>query len=98
MNYNLVLSLLFGLGTFIFINLFFNVQFFSSIDNFFINIGETIVDYIGNYNTKRYIERLKKEKIVTPRENIFVKYNRLVESLIMDFNLPLTLEGFNSIM
>lgn len=41
---------------------------------------------------------MKREKIVLEKENLFAKYNRLVESLISDFNLPLTLESFTSLL
>lgn len=59
---------------------------------------DTLAEYLGRYNTKRYVERIKKERIVKRKENIYAKYNRLVEGLILDFNLPLTLESFTSLL
>jgi len=96
MNIDGVLALTIGVMVFIFVNIFFNIRFFEGLRMFFINLFEGILDGIGRYNTKRYIERRKKEAIVVSKENIISKYNRFVENLIIDFELPLTLESFTS--
>ncbi len=98
MNTTLIISMSLGVVTFLTINVIFELRFFRGIGDFFLNIFETIIDYIGDYNTKRYIQRVKREKIVKQKENVFAKYNRLVEQLIIDFNLPLTLESFTSLL
>lgn len=98
MNATLTISILLGVSTFLTLNVIFDIRFFAGIGKFFLDMFETIVDYIGDYNTKRYIERIKREKIVKQKENIFAKYNRLVEQLIIDFNMPLTLESFTSLL
>jgi len=98
MNTALIISLLMGVAAFILVNTMFQVQFFKGTASFFLDMLNTLAEHLGKYNTKRYIERVKKERIVKQKENIFAKYNRLVEGLILDFNMPLTLESFNSLL
>lgn len=98
MDYKLIISLLFGITSFLLINIIFDLKIFQGILEYFIKMVEIIVDHIGNYNTKRYIERVKKDKIIRYNENVIAKYNRIVENLILDFNLPLTLESFNTLL
>lgn len=98
MNLALIVSLALGATTFIFMLLFFDIKIFDDLYKLIMDISTTLVDYVQDYNKKRYIERMKREKIVLEKENLFAKYNRLVESLISDFNLPLTLESFTSLL
>ncbi len=51
---------------------------------------------IASYNTRKAIERLKRNKIQKGRRNIITRYNSLAEELIEDYKLPITLEGFNT--
>lgn len=92
------ISLSLGIATFIFFILFFDIKIFDDVYKAIIDISTTILDYVQDYNKKRYIERMKREKIVLEKENLIAKYNRLVEGLIMDFNMPLTLESFTSLL
>lgn len=98
MNLALIVSLALGVTTFIFMLLFFDIKIFDDLYKVIMDISTTLVDYVQDYNKKRYIERMKREKIVLEKENLFAKYNRLVESIISDFNLPLTLESFTSLL
>ncbi|WP_195571402.1 hypothetical protein [Paenibacillus sp. 1001270B_150601_E10] len=98
MNTALIVSLLLGLAAFICFNIMFNVRFFSGTLRFFLDIADTLAEHLGRYNTKRYVDRIKRERIVVPKENIYAKYNRLIEGLILDFNMPFTLESFTSIL
>lgn len=98
MSTNLAISLGLGLAAFIVINAIFEVRFFQGTGRFFLNILDTLAEHLGRYNTKRYVERVKRERIVKRKENIYAKYNRLVEGLILDFNLPFTLESFTSLL
>lgn len=98
MNTILILSIGLGISVFIVVNIVFEVKFFQGSAKFCLDILDTLAEHLGKYNTKRYVERMKKERIVYQKENIFAKYNRLVEGLILDFNLPLTLESFTSIL
>ncbi len=98
MNIALGTSLILGVVAFFFCILFFDIKIFDGFYKIVMDIGTTILDYIQDFNKKRYIERMKREKIVLEKENLFAKYNRLVEGLIMDFNMPLTLESFTSLL
>lgn len=98
MNQTFVISLFFGLVAFIFINVFFEIRFFEGLFSFCIDVIDTFAEYLGKYNTKRYVERIKRERIHIRKENVFAKYNRLIEGIILDFNMPFTLESFTSIL
>lgn len=98
MNTVWITSLSLGIMTFVFCVLFFDIKIFNDLYKMVMDIATTILDYIQDYNKKRYVERIKREKIVLEKENLFAKYNRLVENLILDFNMPLTLESFTSLL
>ena len=78
----LIISLTLGVVAFLAFNAVFEVRFFEGISKFLLDIVDTLAEYLGKYNTKRYVERIKRERIVKQKENIFAKYNRLVEGLI----------------
>ncbi len=96
MNQDVLLALAIGVMAFISINIFFNIRFFEGVRTFFLNLLDDLLDGVNKYNTKKYIERRKKETIVKSKENLISKYNSLVENAIIDFHLPLTLESFTS--
>ena len=98
MNTALAISLALGLATFVLFNAVFEVRFFGGTARFILDTVDTLAEHLGKYNTSRYIERLKRERIIKRKENIYAKYNRLVEELILDFNMPLTLESFTSLL
>jgi hypothetical protein len=98
MNWTLLLSLLLGISAFALFNTIFEVRFFQGTSRFVFELLDTLAEHLGRYNTKRYIARIKRERIVKQKENVFAKYNRLVEGLILDFHLPLTLESFTSLL
>lgn len=98
MNTAFIVSLLISGTTFIIISLCLDIRIFEEVYHGIIDMLITLTDYIGAYNNKRYIERVKKQKIVLQKENIFLKYNKFVESLISDLNMPLTLESFTSLL
>ncbi len=98
MDTNLIFSLLIGFGVFITFNSIFEIHFVKDAVDRIIDIMDTLAEHLGRYNTKRYIDRIKKDRIVKQKNNIILKYNRLVEGLIIDFNLPVTLESFTSIL
>lgn len=98
MNDFLYISAAIGLIVFLCLNTVLDLHIFKDIYKFILDAIETIVDYIGKYNVKRHIERMRREKLVITKETPIVKYNRLVESLIFEMNLPLTLESFNTLV
>ncbi|NMB34516.1 MAG: hypothetical protein GX992_09890 [Clostridium sp.] len=53
---------------------------------------------LAKINTAKTAERIKRKRIEKEKKNLLSRYNNLVENLIDDYNLPLTLEGFNSVL
>ncbi|WP_010248664.1 hypothetical protein [Acetivibrio cellulolyticus] len=94
MNLNLLFSLGLGIVVLIVLNIVMDLQMANYIK--YAVIG--MVDGLANRNTKAYVKRVRRSKIVKQKESIVTRYNSIVENLIFDFNLPLTLEGFNSLI
>ena len=92
MDLNLLFSLGVGLVALLALNIIMDLQMASYIKYAFIGM----VDGLANRNTRAYVKRVRKSKIVRQKESLITKYNNMVENLIFDFNMPLTLEGFNS--
>lgn len=51
---------------------------------------------IALHNTEKTLDKLRTRKVESRKESIITKYCDLAEGLIYDYNLPLTLEGFNT--
>lgn len=98
MNTTLVISFGLAIVAFILINVFFEIKFFDGLLSGIINRFGHVLDKIGSYNTDKYIERRKKQRIIKEKEGFVSKYNNLVEGLISDLSLPLTLESFTSLL
>jgi hypothetical protein len=98
MKLELIISVLIGISIFVSLNAILGTRFLKDTGRFFLDLIDTLAEHLGKYNTKRYVERVKKERIVRQKENVFYRYNRLVEGLIMDYNMPLTLESFTSML
>lgn len=98
MSTAVIVSLSVAVAAFILINVFWNVKFFSGMLEGILNRFGHLLDKIGEYNTRKYIERKKKQSIQKPKEGLITKYNALVENLINDLKLPLTLESFTSLL
>jgi hypothetical protein len=90
------LALAIGVMTFIAINVLFNVRFFAGAREFFLQIFEDLLEGVGKRNAQRYVARRKKEAILKNKENFISKYNTVVETAIINFNWPLTLESVTS--
>ena len=59
---------------------------------------ESLWGRLEQYNRKRRTERIKRENIVRRKEDIAVKYNRLVEDFLKSFNLGIPLETATSLI
>jgi len=73
--------------------------------NFFADMmtfsADTLASLWGNlekYNRKRRSERIKRDNIVRRQEDIFVKYNRLIDNFLKSYNLSIPLETATSII
>jgi hypothetical protein len=53
---------------------------------------------LESYNRKRRTERIKRENIVRRKEDMAVRYNRLVEEFLKSFNLGIPLETATSLI
>ncbi|NLD50790.1 MAG: hypothetical protein GX660_26920 [Clostridiaceae bacterium] len=53
---------------------------------------------LAKINTKKTTERIKRKRIEKEKKGIISRYNNMVENLIEDYHLPLTLEGFNTVL
>lgn len=98
MNTQIIISVILGITVFSFVNSVLEINYFKGLSSFFLDTIDTIAEHLGKYNTKRLIKRIKHDRIVLQKENIYAKYNRFIEGMIYDFNLPLTLESFTSLM
>lgn len=94
MDLNLVFSLILGVVVLAALNIILELNMLSYLKYAVI----VLVDGLAARNTKAYVQRVRRNKIVKQKESIITRYNSLVENLIFDFNLPLTLEGFNSLI
>ena len=98
MNTTLIMSFGIAVVFFVLVNVFFDVKFFNGILDAILKRFGNVLDGIGKYNTEKYIERRKKQRIIKPKEGIVSKYNNLVEGLISDLQLPLSLESFTTLL
>lgn len=96
MNTEIKLALIIGIMFFASINILFNIRVFEGSRKFFLTVLGDLLEGVGKRNAERYIARRKKEAIVKNKENLVSKYNTAVESAIIDFGWPLTLESFTS--
>jgi hypothetical protein len=55
MNTTLIISITLGIAAFALFNTIFDVQFFSGVGVFFLDLIDTFAEYLGKYNTKRYV-------------------------------------------
>jgi len=96
MGHEVLIALALGIMLFIFINVFFDIRFFEGIRVFALDIFYHLLEGVGKSNAQRYIARRRKEAITKSKENLISKYNNTVETAIIEFNWPLTLESFTS--
>jgi len=96
----LIISIFIGAAIFNVLNSLFELDTIKSVKDFFVSMFDEMAENLGQYNFKRRTSRLKRENIVAQKENVFIKYNRLVENILYDFNLDkqLTLESFTSLL
>ena len=97
---NLIISFFLGAAVLGILNAAMNLRIASALKDFFVKLLEETAENLGRYNFKRREARKNREKVTIQNENIFVKYNRLVENILVDFKLDkkLTLEAFTSLL
>lgn len=91
--YNIIFSLV-VVAVIIFLLYVFKVSPLAVLQSLF----NTILQRVASYNTRKTVERIKKSKLEKTKTTMISRYNDLAESLIRDYNLPLTLDGFNTLV
>ncbi len=94
MDLNLLFSLILGMVVLAALNIILELNLLSYLKYAFIGM----VNGLAARNTRAYVQRIKRNKIIKQKQSFVTNYNSLIEGLIFDFNLPLTLEGFNSLI
>jgi len=87
-----------GLAVFASLNSLFELDFMFEIRKFFNDLLISMWGHLEKYNRKRRSERIKRENIARRKEDLTVKYNRLVEDFLRSFNLSVPLETATSLI
>lgn len=61
MDLTLVISIMLGIAAFVVINIVFDIRFFEGSLKTFLDVLDSLAERLGKYNTKRYIERIKRK-------------------------------------
>ncbi|RCX18255.1 hypothetical protein DFR58_10513 [Anaerobacterium chartisolvens] len=98
MGLTLMFSIFAGAAVLCVINLVMDLRLLADFRMGAEKLFDIFIDSVGRHNIKRFVYRLKKEKIEKRKETVIAGYNNIIEGIIYDFNLPLTLEGANSLL
>jgi len=93
-----IVSLVVGLVVFASLNSLFELNFLSDLRKGFNNLFLSLWGNLEKYNRKRRSERIKRENIARRKEDLAVKYNRLVDDFLKSFNLSIPLETATSLI
>jgi hypothetical protein len=96
--FQLIISVLVGVVFFIAINALFELHIVADIQVFWNNLLTSLWGHLQQYNRKRRSERIKRENIVKQKEDLVVKYNRLVDDFLKSYNLEIPLETATSLI
>jgi Flp pilus assembly protein TadB len=55
-----------------------------------------MIEKIADNNIKKSVKNIKKSKIIKNKKNVISIYSDIAKGLILDYNLPITIEGFNT--
>jgi len=91
-------SIVVGTVVFAALSAAFEINFLTDIRRFFNDLFESLWGHLEKYNRKRRTERIKRENIVRRKEDLIVKYNRLIEGFLKSFNLGIPLETATSLI
>ena len=94
----LVVSIFIGAAVFVFLSTLFGFSLFAEISNITIDLFSSLWSNLERYNRKRRSERIKRDNIVRRQEDLFVKYNRLIDNFLKSFNLAIPLETATSLI
>ena len=91
-------SIVVGIAVFISLNSLLELNFVSDLRIFFSSLFSSLWGHLEQYNRKRRSERIKRESVVTSKEDVAVKYNRFVDDFLKSLNLNIPLETVTSII
>ncbi|MCL2633128.1 MAG: hypothetical protein FWD34_01290 [Oscillospiraceae bacterium] len=95
---NLIVCLIVGLVVFFTLNSALELHIISDIRKYINDLFESLWGHLERYNRKRRSERIKRESIVRQKEDIFVKYNRLIDNFLKSLNISIPLETVTSLI
>ena len=91
-------SLVAGLAVFASLSSLFELNFLYEMRQLFRDLLISLWGHLEKYNRKRRSERIKRENIARRKEDLVVKYNRLVDDFLKSFNLSVPLETATSLI
>ncbi|GHU50719.1 hypothetical protein AGMMS49975_02320 [Clostridia bacterium] len=91
-------GLLVSVVVFCTLNQLLELRFFADTRKFFNELFDSLWGHLERYNRKRRSERIKRENIVRQKENLIVKYNRLIDEFLHSFNMSFTIEMATSLI
>ena len=92
------ISFVAGLAVFASLSSLFELNFLHEIQQLFRDLLTSMWGHLEKYNRKRRSERIKRENIARRKEDLVVKYNRLVDDFLKSFNLSVPLETATSLI
>jgi len=87
-----------GLAVFASLSSLLGINIIVDIRSFLRELFTSLWGHLEQYNRKRRSERIKRENIVQRKEDLIVKYNRLVDEFLRSFNLGIPLETATSLI
>lgn len=93
-----VVSLFVGVVVLISLSTLFGFNLLADINKLFIDLFASLWGNLEKYNRKRRSERIKRDNIVRRQEDLFVKYNRLIDNFLKSFNMAIPLETATSLI
>ncbi len=72
--------------------IFFGINPVKYIDMFY----QRSLTKIANSNIKRSVKNIKKQRIIKDQNKLMSAYSGIISRIILDYNLPVTVEGLNS--
>ena len=94
----LFVSLVAGIAVFASLNSLLELNFFFEVRKLFRDLLISLWGHLEKYNRKRRSERIMRENIARRKEDLAVKYNRLVDDFLKSFNLNVPLETATSLL
>jgi len=93
-----VISIFIGGAVFVSLSAIFKINFFADLMEFSASQLSSLWRNLEKYNQQRHEERIKRGNIVRRNEDLFFKYNRLIDNFLRSLNLAIPLETATSLI